>query len=129
VIVLDASVVVHLLLNDPPARANTLRRRLGTEPLQAPHLLDVEVTHVLRRYLLSGRIPLSLANNALSNLAELRIVRHPHYPYLKRIWELRSNLTAYDATYVALAEALDAPLLTSDGRMARAGSGARIEVF
>ena len=128
-IVIDYSALICFLLNDPPQRASALRRRLGAELLQAPHLLDIEVAHVLRRYVFTGSLTPSLASETLAALARLRVTRHAHYPYLPRIWELRSNLTAYDAAYVALAEFLDAPLLTLDGRMARAGAAAKIEVF
>lgn len=78
---------------------------------------------------LAGALTAAAGRAVLTDLSALRLVRHPHYPYLSRIWELRSNLTAYDAAYVALAEALGAPLLTLDGRMARAGSSASIETF
>lgn len=106
-----------------------LRQRIRGEPLHAPHLLDIEVTHVLRRLVLAGKLIPGRASAILADLAELRLVRYPHYPHLERIWQLRSNLSVYDAAYVSLAEFLDAPILTLDARMARAGAGAKIEVF
>lgn len=95
----------------------------------ALHLLDIEVTHVLRQLVLAGRLIPGQASAILADLAEFRLIRHLHYAHLERIWQLRSNLSAYDAAYVSLAEFLDAPLLTLDARMAHAGAGAKIEVF
>lgn len=128
-IVLDASATVCLLLNEPVTRARTILERLRGETLQAPHLMDVEVTHALRRLVLTGMLAPVRGREALTDLAQLRLTRYPHYPLLDRIWQLRSNLTAYDAAYVALAEFLAAPLVTLDSRMARSGAGATIEVF
>src|SRR5262245_62372925 len=88
--------------------------------LHAPHLLDVEVAHAIRRYAANGQIGPERGRELLADLADLPLRRHPHDWLLPRVWELRSNLTAYDALYVALAEALDAPLLTRDQRLARA---------
>lgn len=87
------------------------------------------MAQTLRRFVLAGTLPADRAGDALDELAQSPLVRHPHYPFLERVWQLRSNLTAYDAAYVALAEFLDAPLLTLDARMARAPSWATIEVF
>jgi len=89
------------------------------QAIHAPHLLGVEVAQVVRRYLQQGDLVLDRGEAALSDLADLDIVRHPHEPLLARMWRLRDNLTAYDAAYVALAEALDAPLVTLDARLAR----------
>jgi predicted nucleic acid-binding protein len=95
----------------------------------APHLLDVEVAQALRRLVQQGERGQADARVALEELSALDLERHPHEPLLDRIWALRKNLTAYDATYVALAEALDAILLTCDGRLARApGLGRRVEL-
>lgn len=107
------------------------RRILATpERLHAPHLLDVEVAQVLRHQVATGIVPVGRAREALQDLSDLRIRRYPHVLFLRRIWELRDNLTAYDAVYVALAEALDAPLLTCDGKLALApGHRARVEVI
>lgn len=128
-IVLDASAAICILLNSPPPRASNLRRRLRGESLQAPHLIDLEVAHTLRRYVLTGIIAAHEAWAALSDLPQLRLVRHPHYPFLEDIWRLRANVSAYDAAYVSLAQFLDVPLLTLDARLARAGMSATIEVF
>ncbi|HHQ48371.1 MAG TPA: VapC toxin family PIN domain ribonuclease, partial [Acidobacteria bacterium] len=97
--------------------------------LHAPELLDVEVAQVVRRYCRRGQISIERAGTAIKLLADLDVARHGHAPLLPRIWALRDNLTAYDAAYVALAEALDAPLLTRDGQLARSsGHTARIEL-
>ena len=85
--------------------------------LHAPHLLDVEVAQVLRRLEHRTELTAARAEEALEDLRALRVVRHAHLPLLERVWELRSNLSAYDALYVALAEALDAPLATTDQRL------------
>ncbi|MGO4880315.1 MAG: type II toxin-antitoxin system VapC family toxin [Bryobacteraceae bacterium] len=99
------------------------------ETLHAPHLLDLEIVHVLCRGCLIGEMQSSRAAQALAVLGDLPIVRHPHEPHVPRIWALRHRLTAYDAAYVALAEALDSPLLTRDARMASAhGHRAKIEL-
>ncbi len=127
-IVVDASAVLELLLRTQAAEA-VEARLLSGEALHAPHLLDVEIAQVLRRYCRAGQLGAARAAEALADLADLRIERHPHDLFLPRIWALRDNLTAYDAAYVALAEALDAPLLTRDRRLAgAAGHGARVEV-
>jgi predicted nucleic acid-binding protein len=92
----------------------------STNGLHAPHLLDIEATHALRRYVREREVTELRADEALQTLIELRIVRHRHTALLRRAWELRHHLTAYDAIYVALAEALDAPLLTCDAKIAAA---------
>jgi predicted nucleic acid-binding protein len=128
VIVVDASAVLELLLRTPAAQAVERRLFGGRERLHAPHLLDVEVAHVLRRYALAGELQGDRGRAALEDLERLLLRRHPHDILLPRAWELRANLTAYDAVYVALAEALDAPLVTRDRRLAgAAGHRARIE--
>jgi predicted nucleic acid-binding protein len=100
------------------------------ETLHAPHLLDLEIVHVLRRSCMIGELQPNRAAQALAVLNDLRLVRHPHEPYVPRIWALRHSLTAYDAAYVALAEALDARLITRDGRMASShGHRAKIEMI
>jgi predicted nucleic acid-binding protein len=88
------------------------------ESLPAPHLLDVEVIQVLRRYARSGQVPVAHAAEATDDLRALDVVRYAHEPLLGRVWALRDTLTAYDGVYVALAEVLDAPLLTLDRRLA-----------
>ncbi len=128
-IVVDASALVEMLLQTPAAAA--VRERLfGTEQsLHAPHLIDIEVAQVLRRYAASGRVEPGRCRDALEDLLDFPLDRYPHDLLLPRVWELRHNLTAYDAVYVALAEALDAPLITRDRRLAAAaGHRARIDL-
>jgi predicted nucleic acid-binding protein len=129
VIVLDASAVVPLLA-DPAAATEELQARLGRESaVHVPHLLDVEVASALRNRVLRGLLNPAGARRAIRRLAVLPLVRWPHDRMLGRALALRDQLTAYDATYVALAEALSATLLTRDARMAKAGGHrARIEV-
>jgi predicted nucleic acid-binding protein len=100
-----------------------------SEQLHAPHLIDIEVAHALRRLLLLGRITEPQATAALIAFVELPLTRHPHLPLLSKVWRLRNNRSAYDATYVALAEALSAPLITLDARLARTSAAVPIEVF
>jgi predicted nucleic acid-binding protein len=129
VIVTDSSVVLELLLRTPAAEQVSERLFRAGETLHAPHLLDVEVAQVLRRYAGRGEISAARGRLTLELLARLPIARYSHEPLLARIWALRTNLTAYDGAYVALAEALGATLLTRDDRLAAApGSRATIEV-
>lgn len=128
-IVVDASAVLEALLRTPVARAVERRLFDPRETLHAPHLLDVEVAQVVRRYAANGEIDNERGRAALVDLADLPVRRYPHDFLLPRVWDLRNNLTAYDAVYVALAEALDAPLLTRDRRLAAAaGHHARVEL-
>ncbi len=120
-IVIDASALLDVLLRTPSAQA--VETRLFEEPqqtLHAPHLLDVEVAQVLRRYATMGEINDQRGTEALFDLADFPIRRYPHDFLLTRVWTLRNNFTAYDAVYVALAEALNARLLTRDQRLAAA---------
>jgi predicted nucleic acid-binding protein len=117
VIVLDASAAVELLLGT--RRGATIASRVGTEPLHAPHLLDVEVASALRRLEQRGAIDTARAGEGLRLLGDLDVERSPHEGLLQRAWQLRHNLTLYDGIYLALAEALEAPLLTCDTRLAR----------
>jgi predicted nucleic acid-binding protein len=126
VIVVDASVLVPALADDGPEGQRS-RGRLTGERLAAPELLDLEVTSVIRRALLTGDITERRAEQALEDLLALPLRRAPHRPLVRRVWELRENVTSYDAAYVALAEALEAPLLTADARLARA-TGVRCPV-
>lgn len=127
-IVVDASAVIEVLLRTPAAKALEDRLFAPRQTLHAPHLLDVEVAQVIRRYAAAGEIDSERGLTALADLTDLPLRRYPHDILLPRIWELRKNLTAYDAAYVALAEALDAPLLTRDRRLAAAtGHRAQIE--
>jgi len=128
VIVLDASAVIELLLRTPTGDA--IVRRIDGETLAAPHLLDVEVAQVMRRYQRAGAVTASRARQLLVDLVDLDATRFAHDVLIARVWQLRVNLTAYDAVYVALAEALGAALLTCDGRLARApGHRALVEHF
>jgi predicted nucleic acid-binding protein len=130
VIVVDASALIEVILRTPAAGAVESRLFEARETLHAPHLLDVEAAQVVRRYAANGEIDAERGRLALIDLAEFPLQRYPHTLLLPRIWELRNNLTAYDAAYVALAEALDAPLLTRDQRLANAaGTRARIELI
>lgn len=126
-IVLDASAVLELLLRTPAGDRVARRIARPAETLHAPHLLDLEVAQVLRRYDAGGAIDPVRAAEAFADLADLDLARYGHEPFLARIWALRRNVTAYDAAYLALAEALDAPLLTRDRRLADA-SGHEAEV-
>lgn len=99
------------------------------ETLHAPHLLDIEIAQVLRRYVRSAIISAERGAEALTDLIDLPLSRYPHFVLLNRIWQMRHNLTAYDAAYLALAEALDAPLVTRDRAFVRAGARVRVEVI
>jgi len=126
-IVVDASALLDILLRTPAAPALEAQAFATGQSLHVPHLVDVEVMQVLRRYVAHGEINAARAHHALDDFASLRLARYPHHPFLARIWELRASITAYDAAYVALAEALGAPLLTSDRRLAKtSGHRARI---
>lgn len=128
-IVVDASAVLEILLNTP--RGSRVAALLSTpgETLHAPHLLDIEVAQVLRRYVLTGDLDTNRGNQAIVDFSLLPIERYPHGELLDRIWQLRDSLTAYDATYVVLAEALEARLVTCDARLSRAhGHGADVEL-
>lgn len=128
-IVVDASAALEILLRTPAAAAVEAKLFGSGETLHAPHLIDLEVAQVLRREAATGELTAERGRLALADFADFPIHRYPHDVLLPRVWELRANLTAYDAAYVALAEALDVPLLTRDRRLARAGGHvARIEV-
>lgn len=129
-IVLDASAVVELLLGRPAGAMVSRRIAPPSIDIHVPHLLDVEVAQVLRRYDAAGTLEPGRARDALTDLADLDAVRHGHEIFLPRIWELRRNATAYDAAYLTLAEALEAPLLTLDAALAGVpGCRARVEVL
>jgi len=129
-IVLDASAVVEVLLQTAAGAPITERLFDPTESLHAPHLVDVEVAQILRRFVRRGELAPERARQALDDLAGLPLERYSHEILIPRAWALRENLTAYDAVYVALAEVLEATLLTRDARIPRApGHNARIEVF
>jgi predicted nucleic acid-binding protein len=129
VLVVDASVLVTALADDDQD-GDQARNRLRGEVLAAPELVDLEVTSVLRRLLLVGRLPSRRAELALADLSDLALRRVPHRPLLARCWELRDNVTVYDASYIALAEALDVVLVTSDQGLSRLpGVWCRVEVL
>lgn len=126
---IDTSAVLEALAARDPAPG--LVERLARDgDLHGPHLIDTEVLHALRRMTMNGAMSDERATDARSDFAELTLVRYPHQPLSDRIWALRHNLTAYDATFVALAETINAPLITCDVRLASApGHTAHIELF
>ena len=129
-IVLDASAAVDWLLRTPAGRNIESRIYARNESLHAPHLLDLEVTQVLRRLARQGVVSAQRVEDAVRDFLDLRIARYPHLVFLPRIWQLRDNSSAYDAAYVVLAEKLGATLVTRDSRLASAsGSSAAVEVF
>jgi predicted nucleic acid-binding protein len=129
-IVIDASAALELLLQTPKGVAVGDLALATEERLHAPHLIDVEVAQTLRRLTLGKNLTASRAEEALADFGLLALERHEHYSLMSRAWELREGLTAYDAIYVALAEALDAPLLTCDAKLSRAhGHSARITLI
>jgi predicted nucleic acid-binding protein len=130
VIVTDASVVAEVLLQTPEAARIEERLFRSEETLHAPALLDVEVAHVMRRYVLRREMPEGRGAAAVRVLARFPIRRHVHEPLLERMWALRHSLTVYDAAYVALAEALGATLVTRDARLSSAtGHRAVVELL
>jgi predicted nucleic acid-binding protein len=129
VIVLDASAAVDWLVQTPAAQRLETRIFARNQSLHAPELLDLEVAQVLRRLVREHSLSASRAEAAIEDLLDLRITRYPHALLLPRIWQLRHNLSAYDAAYVVLAEKLGATLLTRDAKLASAaGHAATIEV-
>ena len=129
VLVVDTSAVLEALVARDPPRG-LLERLAGDGDLHAPHLLDTEVLHALRRMTLQGELTDARAVDARTDFRDLALIRYAHEPFSERVWELRHNLTAYDATFVALAETLDAPLVTCDAKLADApGHAASVELF
>jgi predicted nucleic acid-binding protein len=130
VIVLDASAAIDWLLQTSAGQRIEKRIYSHNESLHTPHLLDLEVTQVLRRMVREGAITAHRADEAIRDLLDLRITRYPHFVLLPRIWRLRHNFSAYDAAYIVLAEQLGAALVTRDGRLASAPRHAlTIELF
>ena len=121
-IVVDASAITDFLLGRPEA-VDALERELADrehEPLHAPELVEPETLNALRRLVHAGLVTEGRATEAVADLATARLVLYPHAPLRERVWELRHELTAYDATYLTLAEALEDPVLvTGDGGLAR----------
>jgi len=118
-IVLDASAAVDYLV-DGGARGDWVRATIEPErSVSAPHLIDVEVVSALRRHTAVKSLTVRGAQGAISDFQDLAVVRYPATPLLERIWQLRATLTVYDAAYIALSEVLDAPLVTTDARLAR----------
>lgn len=128
-IVLDASAAIEFLLDTPLGERVGERLSRDGETLHAPHLLDVEVLQVIRRLRAADRLGEHRAAQVLGDLSELALVLYPHRDLLERAWALRETVTAYEAMYLALAEALDAAVVTCDSRLARAhGHRARVEI-
>lgn len=129
-IVLDASATLEVLFQSEVGRRIEARMYAPGETLLAPHLLDLEVTSALRRLARAGLVSVERAEEALAILLDLRIIRYPHYVFLSRVWQYRHNLSAYDAVYVALTEALGASLITCDARLASApATNIKVELF
>ncbi|MFL5798759.1 MAG: type II toxin-antitoxin system VapC family toxin [Actinomycetota bacterium] len=128
-IVVDTSAVLAALAGRPTPVG--LRDRLARDgDLHAPHLIDVEVVHALRRLVRTRHVTEDRAVDIKSDFTDLAVVRYPHQPLVDRMWQLRNNLSAYDATFVALSEVLGVPLVTCDGRLAAStGHQAEIELF
>ena len=129
-IVVDASAILEVILRTESARVVESVLFDSRQSLHAPELLDIEVAQVLRRYEAGGEIDDKRGREALSDLRGLRIHRYPHGLLLPRIWELRNNMTAYDAAYIALSEAIGATFVTCDRRLANApGHSVRVAVI
>ena len=128
-LVVDTSAVLGALVGRPPDRRLVDRLSSGGD-LCAPHLLDVELLHALRRLVIGGQLSEDRAADARDDFADLAVARHDHVALADRSWELRHDLTAYDATFVALAELLGVPLVTCDARLADApGNRAVTELY
>ncbi len=128
-LVVDASVLAPALADDGPD-GDAARARLRGQSLMAPELVDLETTSVIRRQFQAGHLDLRRAGLALTDLVQMPLRRASHLPLLERCWELRENLTVYDAAYVALAEVLDVVLVTADARLAKApGPQCEIELL
>jgi predicted nucleic acid-binding protein len=130
VIVVDSSIILEVLLRTKSAESIEKKIFSRGQTLHAPHLIDIEIAQVIRRYISAGELTPERGMQAIEDLIDVRITRYSHDIFLPRIWELRTNMTAYDAAYVALAEILDSPLLTRDAKLARSqGSMAKIQLI
>ncbi len=128
-LVVDTSALLEAIVGVNPS-AGLIERLADDGDLHAPHLIDIEVLHGLRRLNALGELSDERASDARADFRDLALVRYPHVALSNRIWELRHNLTAYDAAYVALAEALEVPLVTCDGRLSQApGHNAQVDLF
>ena len=129
-IIVDASALLEFLLQTPLGTRVEARLFRDQDEFHLPHLADVEVTQGLRRLVRTGEVSGDRAADVMADLADFDLHRHPHLDFLTRAWKLRDNLTAYDAMYIALGEALDAPIVTCDAPLAKApGHRAHIEVI
>ena len=126
-IVVDASALLEFLLQTSIGRRVEARLFHDDVELHAPHLVDVEVVQGLRRLVRTGEVPSGRASEVIVDLIDLDLHRHGHIELVSRVWNLRENLSAYDATYVALAEAIDATILTCDRPLASA-AGRRVQI-
>jgi len=127
-IVIDASVAVEILIRTPASVK--FAERVINDDVHVPHLIDVEVASAVRRLLQAGAVGVGVAQEAMAGLHDWPIIRHEHTALLPRIWELRDSVSAHDAGYVALAEALKVPLFTLDAKLSRAhGHSAKITLL
>ena len=129
-LVIDASAIVELLMASPTGSAVGDFVFSSNEPLAAPQLVDIEVLHAIRRLHRMGVLPLDRSEQALEDFGDLPIYRYGHENLRAGMWRLRNNVTAYDAAYIALAEMLEAPVVTCDGKLARSsGHDASFRLF
>jgi predicted nucleic acid-binding protein len=130
VIVVDASALLEFLLQTSVGVRVEARLFRDEDELHAPHLVDVEVVQGLRRLVRMDQVSSGRADEAIADLTDLDLYRHPHVDLLRRAWRLRDNISAYDAMYVSLAEAIEATIVTCDSPLAKArGRRTRIEVI
>lgn len=128
-LVVDTSAILDAIAAREPAPGLTARLSEDGD-LHAPHLIDIELLHALRGMMMRDEITAERAQDARADFADTSLLRYPHEPLSDRIWELRHNLSAYDAAFVALAETLEVPLITCDGRLASSSAhNAQIELF
>ncbi len=129
-IVVDASALIEVILRTQAGSVIERRMFAPGETRHAPHLIDIETTQVVRRYVAKGDLEIKRGREAIRDLAAVSLIRYAHWDLLPRVWAMRDNISAYDAVYIALAEQLDAPLITRDRRLASApGHQARVELI